>query len=255
MGYFKSKENAIKVIRYVKGAYKEEHDNFHSFRMESFGITENIDGLSRLKRLLLMYVQARPILLSKKNVLKIFIQFEDKFKDFDFKESLKSGAEDTIRNMEKKLDDLPYIGPKIANLVLNHFFCFTDTMNRFGIEQPKILRCLKLPVDVHVRRLLCYRLQLVFKEEYKNLETNSPGFQKELKDLLQNESELFPIDLDILWYIGYSNCNLRIFCKECKIRGKCEDRFFENETRNKVADPKRAEEEICFVKKHGDNVY
>ncbi len=265
MKYFK--DNAAKVLAQIKDKYKNDHDEFHKFSMKPLGIDlEKDEFFPFFKKIVLMDVQSRPGNLTKFRVLKIFEAVEENkfFKEGYYKEKYGEGKEkDLVERFEKELLSIYDIGPKIANLIIKNIFYFGDTERYFGIKREKVLPFLKVPVDVHVRNLLCYRLQICPEDLYGKINTENDVFQKELKDLCAESNEttgnnltpLVPIDLDILWYIGYNNCAKRVFCSMCKISDDCKDKQFKKEAENRKEKMKnkrekeKIEAEMEFVKK------
>jgi len=254
MEYFKDNKRSIKILEFIKQAYKKEHDDFHKFSLISLDADCKKDNFySFLKKVVLMDVQSRPNNLSKYKVLKIFDSLEEMKKDFTEK-NLKGkfkNAEKLLGYLEEKLLSVKNIGYKITYVVVKNLVFFGDTEKYFGFKQNELISSLKLPVDVHVKSLLCYRLELCPADLYDKIKSENKEFQKELKEeICKKSKKLNPIDLDILWYIGYQNCNKRVYCNNCKIKDYCQDSYFERETRKKLKDEKRREKEIDFVKKH-----
>lgn len=255
MKYFKDNKQSIKVLEFVKQVYKKDQDDFHKFSLVSLNANCKKDNFySFLKKVVLMDVQSRPNNLSKYKVLKIFDSLEnlkEAFREKNLKEKFKNG-EELLEYLEKKLRSIIGIGPKITYVIIRNLVYFGNTKKYFGFSRNELIPLLKLPVDVHIKNLLCYRLKLCPAGLYKKIKPENREFQKELKEKICRKSKkLNPIDLDILWYIGYQNCNRRVYCNNCKIRDHCQDPYFEIETRNKLKDQKQREEkEIDFVKKH-----
>lgn len=254
MKYFKDNKQSIKVLEFIKQAYEKEQDDFHKFSLVSLNANYEKDNFySFLKKVVLMDVQSRPNNLSKYKVLKIFDSLENLKENFakkNLKEKFKNG-EELLEYLEKKLRSIKNIGYKIAYVVIRNLVCFGDTEKYFGLKRNELMPLLKLPVDVHVRNLLCYRLRLCPTNLYDKIKSENKEFQNELKEeICKKSKKLNPIDLDILWYIGYQNCNKRVYCNNCKIRDYCQDSYFEAETRKNLKDEKRREREIDFVKKH-----
>ena len=246
MRYFKDNKRTIKVLEFAKQAYKKEQDEFHRFSLMSLSANCKKDNFySFLKKIILMDIQSRPNNLSKYEVLKTFDNLKESLKKDFTEKNLKGKFKDEeklLEYLEKKLLSIRNIGPKIAYVVIRNLVCFGDPEKYFGLRQNKLIPLLKLPVDIHVKNLLCYRLKLVSKQHYdKNW--NSKLFQDDLKKLCEGIT-LNPIDFDILWYIGYQNCSKRVYCNNCKIKNYCQDSYFKTETRNKLKDEKRREKEI-----------
>ncbi len=246
MIYFTDTKKAIKVLEYLKREYKNKHDKFHKFSMESLDIdAKSDDFLSFFKKIVLMDIQSRPNKLSKYRILEIYNAIEDKkfFKN-NFKKEFGIGKEkELIEKFEEELLSIKDIGPKIAYLIIKNIFYFGDTEKYFGVKRSDILPMLKLPVDIHIRNLLCYRLQICSIDLYNEIQPGKDIFQRELKELCQKSKELLPIDLEILWYIGYNNCNRRVFCSQCKVEKYCKDKNFEIETRNNMKNKSKDKQE------------
>lgn len=255
MEYFIDKKQTAMVLTEVKRRYKNEHDEFHNFWFRSLDADpKNDDFYTFLKKILSIDIQSRPVKLSKYDVLRVFDELEIKFSNVKLKEKFKNDPNGLIRFLEKEIVTLPKIGNKITYLVIKNLINFGDTEKYFGFSKEDLLPLLKAPVDVHIKNLLCYRLKLI-PEEYYDKDWHSEGFQLELREICQESKELNPIDLDILWYVGYQNCNRKIFCNNCKIKEYCKDPYFETETRKKLKDKNRADKEIEFVKKHKEIIF
>lgn len=256
MKYFKDEDvkETIKVLEAVKQAYKKEQDKFHKSSLASLNANCKKDNFyTFLKKVVLMDIQSRPNNLSKYEVLKTFDGLEnlkENFTEKNLKRKFKN-AEKLLEDLEEKLLSIRNIGPKITYVVFRNLVCFGDTEKYFGFKRNELIPLLKLPVDVHVKNLLCYRLKLCDADLYDKIKSESKKFQKELKkEICDKSKKLNPIDLDILWYIGYQNCSKRVYCNNCKIKKYCKDLYFETETRKQLKDKKRREEEIISVKKH-----
>ena len=265
MKYFKDKdvEKTIKVLEFAKQAYKKEQDEFHKFCLASLNANCKKDNFyTFFKKVILMDIQSRPNNLSKYEVLRTFDGVEnlkEYFTEKNLKKKFEKG-EELLEYLEKKLISIKNIGPKIAYVIVRNLVCFGDTEKYFGFRRDELVPLLKLPVDVHVKNLLCYRLKLCptglydgIKFENKKIQIKSENkeFQKELKEeICEKSKKLNPIDLDILWYIGYQNCSKRVYCNNCKIKKYCKDLHFETETRKKLKDEKRRKEELDSVKNH-----
>jgi len=254
MEYFKDVKQTIKVLEFVKRAYKKEQEDFHKFSLASLNANCKKDNFyTFFKKVVLMDIQSRPNNLSKYKVLKTFDGLKNLKEDFtekNLKRKSKNGKE-LLEYLEEKLLSIKNIGHKIAYVVIKNLIYFGDTEKYFGFRRSELIPLLKLPVDVHVKNLLCYRLRLCPAHLYNKISSKNKEFRKELKEeICKKSKKLNPIDLDILWYVGYQNCNKRVYCNNCKIKDYCRDSYFETETRKKLKNEGRQEKEIDFVKKH-----
>lgn len=252
MKYFNDVGKAIRVLEYVKQQYKSEHDKFHKFNLDLLNIdTKKDDFSSFFKKIVLMDIQSRPQRLSKYKVLKIFIEIENKLPKIDFKEKFRGDKEGLLRAIYD-LTAVKYIGHKISNLIVKNVIYLGDTKRYFGFERNELLPLLKLPVDVHVANLLCYRLQICPVELYDKIRgaSGDKTFQEEVKEICDKSKSLVSVDLDILWYVGYYNCSKRIYCPACKIRKYCKDQYFLIETKKNIKDKQRIKTELGYIKTH-----
>jgi len=265
MRYFKDKKEAKQVLEYIKKQYKKKHDKFHKFNLELLQAdAKKDDFFTFLKKIVVMDLQSRPYRLSKHDVLKIFDKLEEKYNSKIFQEKIRNNL--TNENSKDRLDylydcflSIKGIGGKIANLVIRNFIYFGDTEKYFGVKKNKLLPFLRVPIDVHVANLLCYKLEISPIDLYDKIRNASgdEGFQNEAKEICNESSILSPADWDILWYIGYQNCNKRIYCSACRIKDECHDQHFERETRKNMKNKskekqERMEKEIMFVKNHSE---
>ncbi len=256
MKYFQDIDKSVEVLEYAKTCYKSLHDKFHISNMNLINIDRKNDNFySFLKKISLMDLQSRPLLLSKHDMYKIYDELERYFSEIDFIKSFNSDPEKILNYLYSSFIEIHNIGHKIAYLIVKNICCFGNTKKYFNIERKNILPYLKVPIDIHIRTLLCYRFQISPTNAFDKISAKNNEFQKELVDVSKSSQDFIPIDLDILWYIGYHNCNKRIYCSKCYLSKYCKDKSFTTETKKKISDTKRKDREIRFVKKHKEIVF
>lgn len=253
MNYFISAEKTKIILKKVKRVTEDKHNKYHcAILKELYAFRKENDPFYFFKRVVLMDIQSRPKNLTKCEILRIFEDIDEKFENFDWK-CYKDSHKKLINSLYEKLLSINQIGYKLAYLIVKNFILFGNTILLLGISRNSLLPYLKAPIDIHVKNLLCYRLQLVLKDKYNSLKSDNKKFQKELSTLCENEKGLFPIDLDYLWYIGFKYCNRRVFCNYCPIKKECLDKNFEHETKTSKIENKRKKEEIDYVKNDSHN--
>jgi len=242
--YLRFKNNYAIFI--FKRTYQKEHDEFHSFTFKTLRADPEKDNFyAFLKKMVLADIQSRHGNLTKYKVLQTFDDLKKVKLDKQFEK-----PEELLDDLYKKLLSVKNIGGKIAALVLKNLVYFGDTEKYFGFKKKQLLPYLLLPVDVHIKNLLCYRLQIIKPDLHDKIKTKNTKFQDELRELCRESNILNPVDLDILWYIGYQNCNRRVYCSVCKMGEYCKDRNFEIEAKKNIGRRKGIEEEIEEVKTH-----
>lgn len=251
MEYFINAEETIEVLEELKKAYQGEHDKFHQYNIALLDIDTRRDTFyCFLKKIVLLDIQSRPLLLTKHDVHRIYDEIETRFSGVRWKEEFSGNATNLRDFLYSELVNIKNIGSKITFLIVKNICYFGDTVKYFGVHRDEILPLLKAPIDIHVKTLLCHRLKISPEEEFDNITSDNDRFQTELAEVCRQSKKVDPIDLDVLWYVGYQNCNKRVYCPRCRMRRYCRDHFFEAETRKKVKDASRRKREIDFVIEH-----
>jgi hypothetical protein len=259
MKYFTNPSKTAKIIYHAVEYYKEEHDKFHINSIKYVNYKENDELFTFLIRLVMVDIQSRPINLTKHDVLLICEEII-KNKRKLLKNCFTNKDPNTIvEEICHFIDDIKQIGPKIAFLITKNIFLYGNTLKYFGKDRKVFYQFLKEPVDVHVRNLLCYRFKLINKKHYNKIEPQNQEFQEELLSICKdwnnsNHKKIYPIDLDIFWYIGFNNCNKRIYCDLCKMKKYCEDQNFISESEEKLTtNSRKIRKQIKAIPKMADD--
>lgn len=251
MEYFISKTESMELLETLKREYQKDHDKFHQYNIALLDIDTKRDSFyDFLKKIILLDIQSRPMLLTKHDVYRVYDEIETRFSKLRLKEEFDGNALKLRDFLYSELTSIENIGNKIAFLIVKNICYFGDTMKYFGVQRYEIIPLLKAPIDIHVKTLLCYRFKISPEDKFERITSENNKFQQELEEICRQSKEINPIDLDLLWYIGYHNCNKRVYCPKCRMRPYCRDPYFEVETRKKVSDESRSNREIAFVKNH-----
>lgn len=215
--------------------HKKEMDNLSKGWSEPLGIKQELETQENFQNILLASIQARAgPLLNVKRCKQIFLEF-NKNLNFETINNLKDKEKlDYLYNL---LDNLKYVGPKIALVILKDIvYC-----NKI---YPELINELLLPIDTHIRKILINKLKVFDDDEVPK--PSESITTKRNKIFQSNLAQIHTprIEFDYLWCVGYLFCNKRVACHLCWIKNYCQERSFNGSDLN-LREIKHGREKIC----------